>query len=90
LPLSASASRKLRGKAFETGFVIKKYVELATLPGWTAVDDVRQFAFLGRTLGSPLFTADVGRLEINDGGSSTLPDQLDPLRFYWAVAASRS
>jgi hypothetical protein len=27
---------ELRGEAFETGFVIKKYVELATLPGWTA------------------------------------------------------
>jgi hypothetical protein len=27
---------EVRGDAFETGFVVKKYLELATLPGWTA------------------------------------------------------
>jgi hypothetical protein len=118
---------ELRGEAFETGFVIKRYLELATLPGWTAdrrrvtdehrlvfwdgrivahapyldvdsvLDDASEFAFLGQTLGSPFFTADVGRLakggwtviEINDGGSSTFPEQLDPRSFYRAVAASR-
>jgi ATP-grasp domain, R2K clade family 3 len=118
---------ELRGDAFETGFVVKKYLQLATLPGWTpdrrrvtdehrlifwegnlvahapyhdvdsTLDDPSQFAFLGRTLASPFFTADVARLasggwtivEINDGGSSTLPEQLDPRDFYRAVVASR-
>jgi hypothetical protein len=27
---------ELRGDSFESGFVVKKYLELATLPGWTA------------------------------------------------------
>ena len=118
---------ELRGEAFETGFVVKKYLELATLPGWTpdrrrvtdehrlifwegrlvahapyhdvdsTLEDPTQFAFLGRTLSSPFFTADVARLasggwtivEINDGGSSTFPEQLDPRGFYRAVMASR-
>jgi hypothetical protein len=118
---------ELRGEAFETGFVVKKYLDLATLPGWTpdrrrvtdehrlifwegrlvahapyhdvdsTLEDPGQFAFLGRTLSSPFFTADVARLaggrwtivEINDGGSSTFPEQLDPRGFYRAVVASR-
>ncbi len=118
---------ELRGEAFETGFVVKKYLELATLPGWTpdrrrvtdehrlvfwegqiiahapyhdvdsALEDPTQFAFLGRTLSSPFFTADVARLaaggwtiiEINDGGSSTFPEQLDPRDFYRAMVATR-
>lgn len=116
----------LRGDAFETGFVIKKHLELATLPGWTAdrrrvtdehrlvfwegelvahapyldvdsaLDDPGRFAPLGRLVESPFFTADVARLaaggwtviEINDGGSSTFPEQLDPRDVYRAVAAS--
>ncbi len=111
---------ELRGDRFERGFVIKKYLELATLAGWTpeqrrvtdehrlvfwegrlvahapyydvdaALDDPQQFAFLGRVIGSPFFTADVARLaaggysviEINDGGSSILPEQMDPRDLY--------
>ena len=118
---------ELRGEAFETGFVVKQYLELATLPAWTSdrrrvtdehrlifwegdlvahapyhdvestLDDPSQFAFLGRTLSSPFFTADVARLasagwtviEINDGGSSSFPEQLDPRDFYRSVVTSR-
>lgn len=112
-----------RGDRFERGFVIKRYLELATLPGWTpeqrrvtdehrlvfwegrlvahapyydvesTLEDPRQFAFLGRTIGSPFFTADVARLarggytviEINDGGCSVLPEQMDPRELYRAL-----
>jgi hypothetical protein len=115
--------QELRGDGFETGFVVKKYLELATLPGFTperrrvtdehrlvfwegrlvahapyydvdaTLDDPTEFAFLGRTLSSPFFTADVARLakggwtiiEINDGGSSTFPERLDPREFYGVV-----
>jgi ATP-grasp domain-containing protein len=118
---------ELRGEAFETGFVVKKYLELATLPGWTSdrrrvtdehrlvywegrlvahapyqdvdstLENPTEFAFLGRSLRSPFFTADVARLarggwtiiEINDGGTSTFPEQLDPRVFYTAVEESR-
>ncbi|WP_146646689.1 ATP-grasp domain-containing protein [Labilithrix luteola] len=118
---------ELRGDTFETGFVIKKHLDLATLPGWTpeqrrvtdehrlifwegelvahapyydvesALESPEQFAFLGRAIGSPFFTADVARLanggwtviEVNDGGSSTFPEQLDPRDFYRAVLESR-
>jgi len=111
---------ELRGDRFERGFVIKKYLELATLPGWTpeqrrvtdehrlvfwegqlvahapyydveaTLEEPAQFAFLGRVIGSPFFTADVARLagggysviEINDGGSSILPEQMDPRDLY--------
>jgi hypothetical protein len=114
---------ELRGDRFERGFVVKKYLELATLPGWTAerrripdehrlvfwegrlvahapyhdvestLDDPGRFAFLGRILSSPFFTADVARLatggytvvEINDGGCSVLPEQMDPRDLYRAV-----
>ena len=116
---------ELRGDRFERGFVIKKYLELATLPGWTpeqrrvtdehrlvfwqgelvahapyydvesALADPAQLAFLGRVIDSPFFTADVARLasggytviEINDGGCSTLPEQLDPRDLYRALLA---
>jgi hypothetical protein len=112
-----------RGDRFERGFVVKKYLDLATLPGWTpeqrrvtdehrlvfwegrlvahapyydvdsTLEDPRQFDFLGDLIGSPFFTADVARLsgggytviEINDGGSSILPEQMDPRDFYRAV-----
>ena len=57
------------------------------------LEDPQQFAFLGRTIDSPFFTADVARLasggytviEINDGGSSVLPEQMDPRELYRAV-----
>ncbi len=112
-----------RGDRFERGFVVRKYLELATLPGWTpeqrrvtdehrlvfwegrlvahapyldvesTLENPGQFAFLGRALGSPFFTADVARLEsgghtvieINDGGSSVLPEQMDPRELYRAI-----
>ena len=114
---------EIRGELFETGFVIKKYQELATLPGWTpeqrrvtdehrlvfwegrlvchapyydvdcVLDDPRRFEFLGRVIGSPFFIADVARLaaggytvlEINEGGSAILPEQLDPRDFYRTI-----
>jgi hypothetical protein len=107
---------ELRGDRFERGFVIRKYLDLATLAGWTPeqrrvtyehrlvfwegrlvahapyydvdaeLDDPKQFAFIGRAISSPFFTADVARLaaggwtviEINDGGTSVLPEQMDP------------
>jgi hypothetical protein len=55
--------------------------------------DPDAFAFLGRVIGSPFFTADVARLatggytviEINDGGSSSLPEQMDPRDVYRAM-----
>ena len=114
---------EIRGDRFERGFVVKKYLELATLPGWTperrrvtdehrlvfwegrlvahapyydveaALEDPALLAFLGRIIGSPFFTADVARLasggytviEINDGGCSTLPEQMDPRALYRAI-----
>jgi hypothetical protein len=115
-----------RGDRFERGFVVKKYVELAALHGWTpeqrrvtdehrlvfwegrlvahapyydvdsVLDSPEQFAVLGTTFGSPFFTADVARLasggytviEINDGGCSVLPEQMDPRDLYSAVLGS--
>lgn len=112
-----------RGDRFERGFVVKKYLDLATLPGWTpeqrrvtdehrlvfwegrlvadapyydvesTLVDRAQFAYLGRTIESPFFTADVARLasggytviEINDGGCSVLPEQMDPREVYRAM-----
>jgi hypothetical protein len=115
----------VRGDRFERGFVVRKYLDLATLPGmlpeqrrvtdehrlvfWqgrlvahapyydveTTLEDPSRFAFLGRTIDSPFFTADVARLandgghtiiEINDGGCSVLPEQLDPRDLYRAVS----
>lgn len=113
-----------RGDRFERGFVVKKFLDLATLPGWTPeqrrvtdehrlvfwegrlvasapyydvdsrLSDPGQFAYLGRIVDSPFFTADVARLasgghtviELNDGGSSIFPEQLDPRDLYRAVA----
>jgi hypothetical protein len=57
------------------------------------LEDPAQFAFLGRAIASPFFTADVARLaaggytviEINDGGCSTLPEQMDPRDLYRAM-----
>jgi hypothetical protein len=104
--------------------VVKKFLDLATLPGWTPeqrrvtdehrlvfwegrlvafapyldvdsrLSDPGQFAYLGRVVDSPFFTADVARLssggytviELNDGGSSIFPEQLDPRDLYRAVA----
>ncbi|WP_437715599.1 ATP-grasp domain-containing protein [Sorangium sp. So ce448] len=112
-----------RGDRFERGFVVRKYLDLATLPGWApgqrrVTDEHRlvfwegrlaahapyydvdstlerpaQFAYLGQVIGSPFFTADVARLErggytvieINDGGCSVFPEQMDPRDFYGAV-----
>ena len=53
------------------------------------------FPELGQLIASPFFTADVGRLqdggwtviELNDGGCSGLPAQLDPWALYEAIAA---
>ena len=53
------------------------------------------FAEIGQWVDSPFFTADVGRLkrggftviELNDGGCSTLPGQLDPWLMYEAMLA---
>ncbi len=55
--------------------------------------DPMQFAFIGRVIGSPFFTADVARLaigghtvlEVNDGGCSVLPEQMDPRELYRAM-----
>ncbi|APR82428.1 putative membrane protein [Minicystis rosea] len=117
----------VRGDRFERGFVIRKYLDLATLPGMLpeqrrVVDEHRlvfwegrlvahapyydadsmlenpaQFADLGRLIDSPFFTADVARLssggytviEVNDGGSSVLPEQMDPRDLYRAVLGVR-
>ncbi|HVY46449.1 MAG TPA: ATP-grasp domain-containing protein [Minicystis sp.] len=114
---------ELRGDRFERGFVVKQYLELATLPGWTpeqrrVTDEHRlvfwegrlvahapyydvdavlpnpgAFAFLGRTLDSPFFVADVARvasggftiLEINDGGCAAFPERMDPRDLYRAI-----
>jgi hypothetical protein len=117
---------ELRGDRFERGFVIKKYLELATLRGMTperrpvtdehrlvfafgrlvahapyydaddaALEDPARFAFIGDAISSPFFTADVARLrdggwtiiEINDGGCSNFPDQLDPRDVFRALTA---
>jgi hypothetical protein len=117
-----------RGDRFERGFVIRKYLELATLPGvtperrpvtdehrlvfWegrlvahapyydvdTVLPDPAQFASLGAIIDSPFFTADVARLasggytviEINDGGCSVLPEQMDPRDLYRVIGSNRS
>jgi hypothetical protein len=115
-----------RGDRFARGFVIRKYLDLRTLPGWTAeqrrvtdehrlvfwegrlvchapyldvdetLDEAADFAWLGDTIDSPFFTADVARLagggntviEINDGGCSVLPEQMDPRDLYRAILRS--
>jgi hypothetical protein len=111
-----------RGDRFARGFVIRKFLDLATSSVRTSerripdehrlffwegelvchapyhdvgdrLADVAPFAILGKRIASPFFTADVAFLsdggwivvEINDGGVSSLPDQLDPRDFYQAV-----
>lgn len=115
----------VRGDLFCGGLVVRRFVELATLPyategrdvpdehrivfwqgdpvAWAPYSDVeaepvdgRAFRWLGDVVDSPFFTADVARLasggwtviELNDGGCSALPPQLDPWRLYEAIAAS--
>ena len=61
------------------------------------LENAAQFAFLGSRIDSPFFTADVARLasggytviEINDGGSSILPEQMDPRDLYRAFRRPR-
>ena len=51
------------------------------------------FPWLGEVVESPFFVADLGRLadggwtviELNDGGSSRFPDQLDPWEVYGRI-----
>ncbi len=119
---------EVRGDRFERGFVIKKWLELATLRGVTperravtdehrlvfvfgrlvahapyydaddaVLEDPARFAFIGDVIQSPFFTADVARLrsggytiiEINDGGCSNFPEQLDPRAVFRAFNPSR-
>jgi hypothetical protein len=109
---SATCERllEIRGDAFETGFVVKKFLDVDDefrLLFWNGalvahapyhdvdafLDDPSRFSFLGDRVSSPFFTADVARLasggftviEINDGGSSAFPEQLDPRAFYRAI-----
>jgi hypothetical protein len=57
------------------------------------LEDPQQFAFLERTINSPFFTADGARLasggytviEINDAGSSVVPEQMDSRELHRAV-----
>lgn len=59
----------------------------------SVLENPRQFDFLGDLIDSPFFSADVARLagggytviEINDGGCSILPEQLDPRDLYRAI-----
>jgi hypothetical protein len=62
------------------------------------LEDSARFAFLGELVPSPFFTADVARLrdggftiiEINDGGSSRFPEQLDPRDVFQSFASPRA
>ena len=64
-------------------------------PPASTLPDPGQSAYLGRTIGAPFFTADVARLaaggytviEINDGGCSVFPGQMDPRALYRVVAS---
>jgi len=59
-------------------------------------DYERLFSFLGERIDAPFFAADVARtedgrwivVEINDGGSVTLPDLLDPRELYAEIIAT--
>jgi hypothetical protein len=59
----------------------------------STLEDPSRFAFLGDAIDSPFFTADVARLasggftivEINDGGCSVLPEQMDPRDLYRVI-----
>jgi len=58
------------------------------------LDDPERFAFIGDLIDSPFFTADVSRLrdggytiiELNDGGCSNFPEQLDPRTVFRSFA----
>jgi len=113
-----------RGELFERGFVIRKFLDLATssvrtlerripeehrlffwqgalvahAPYHPIVDPLRDtaaFEVLGSRIDSPFFTADVAFLsaggwvviEINDGGVSTLPEDLHPRDLYAQIFA---
>jgi hypothetical protein len=113
-----------RGDDFQRGFVIRKFLDLATssvrtrerrIPDehrlffWEGelvahapyhdigdpLDDVAVFEVLGSRIDSPFFTADVAFrseggwvvVEINDGGVSSLPEQLDARALYRAIAS---
>jgi hypothetical protein len=60
------------------------------------LEDPARFAFIGEAIPSPFFTADVARLrdggwtiiEINDGGCSNFPEQLDPRDVFQAFTAA--
>lgn len=112
----------VRGDQFQRGFVVRRFIELATLPYTTEGRDVpdehrivfwqgravahapysdveteplpvERFAHLGGLIDSPFFTADVARtaergwtvIELNDGGCSSLPAQIDPWLLYRAI-----
>lgn len=118
----AKALLAQRGDQFERGFVIRKFVDLATssvrtrerrIPDehrlffWQGelvchapyhdigdhLAEVSQFEVIGKRIASPFFTADVAFrsdggwiiVEINDGGVSSLPEQLDPRELYRQV-----
>lgn len=111
-----------RGERFERGFVIRKFVDLATSgirtsdrripeehrlffwhgqlvahapyhPIGSALTDTAPFDVIGSRIDSPFFTADIAFLndggwivvEINDGGASTLPEDLHPRALYTAM-----
>lgn len=113
---------ELHGDRFERGFVIRKFLQLATT-GVRTVDrripdehrlffwrgelvahspyhevgepltDTAPFEALGTRVDSPFFTIDIALLErggwvvveLNDGGISGLPEQLDPHELYRAL-----
>lgn len=118
----AEALVEQRAERFERGFVIRKFLDLATSsvrtverripdehrlffwegrlvahapyhPIGDPLRDVAPFEVLGSRIDSPFFTADVAFLaeggwvvvEINDGGVSVLPEDLDPRALYEAI-----
>ncbi len=58
--------------------------------------DVAPYRILGARIDSPFFTADIAFrddggwvvVEINDGGASSLPEQLDPRQLYGAITGA--
>lgn len=113
-----------RAERFARGFVIRKFLDLATSSVRTRerripeehrlfffegelvahapyhavhdpLTDVSPFRVIGSRIGSPFFTADVAFLsaggwivvEINDGGVSGLPEDLDPRALYERIRA---
>lgn len=120
----AEALLEHRGERFERGFVIRKFLDLATSsvrtperripeehrlffwqgelvahapyhPIGEPLADTSEFERIGTRIDSPFFTADVAFLteggwiivEINDGGVSGLPEDLDPRMLFEAVFA---